>query len=121
MWAPAPSREDGWFVLPGLLRGGKEIDLFRWGTRVTYAKPLFTSRTFWNSRWRQFFMFMAAEDLEKQKLFFGRYICREWNSEHQNNPDLTLKEFKIVFMQEMTAPNYGISTPQPIVLWEHFC
>ncbi|NEP42847.1 MAG: hypothetical protein F6K35_27925 [Okeania sp. SIO2H7] len=51
MFAPYPSREDGWYVIPGKLKNGKKIDLFKNGQPVIWDKPLLVSSTYPNLRW----------------------------------------------------------------------
>ena len=45
MFAPSPLKNDGWYVIPGKLKNGKEVDLFRNGKEITWAKPMLVSAT----------------------------------------------------------------------------
>src|SRR6185503_12592868 len=43
MFAPFPAKDDGWYVVPGTLRDGKQIDVFRGGKEVSFDKPAYAS------------------------------------------------------------------------------
>jgi hypothetical protein len=60
MFAPSPSSEDGWFVMPGNLRDGQRVDLMP-VTRddyrphgVSWEKPQDITSTFENEHWRKY-------------------------------------------------------------------
>jgi hypothetical protein len=45
-WSGVPPyvvKDDGWFVIPGRLRNGKEVDVFRNGRSVSFEKPSLVS------------------------------------------------------------------------------
>jgi hypothetical protein len=125
MFAPSPSREDGWYVIPGNLRGGQQTDLMS-VTRddysvhgVSWEKPQDVNATFKNEHWRKYLENLYAEEDTDQRLYFGQYICRQWNTRHASSEQLTT--FKITYMLETTLPNHQRATPQKVVLWEHSC
>ena len=125
MFAPSPSREDGWYVIPGNLRSGQQTDLTSI-TRddyrmhgVSWEKPQDVNATFKNEHWRKYLENLHTEDGTDQRLHFGRYICRQWNTRHANSEQLTT--FKITYMLETTLPSHQRATPQKLVLWEHSC
>ena len=43
MFAPFPAKDDGWYVIPGRLRNGRVVDLFRGGKAVSFSKPAYAS------------------------------------------------------------------------------
>jgi hypothetical protein len=125
MFAPAPSKEDGWYVIPGNLRGGQQTDLMSvtrddYGVHgVSWEKPQDVNATFKNAHWRKYLENIRTEEHADQRLYLGWYICRQWNTRHANSEQLTT--FKITYMLETTLPNYQRATPQKEVLWEHSC
>jgi len=123
MFAPYPMKDDGWFIIPAKLANNKEIDMFNDGEPLSYEKPQYVSKTFFDSRWRKYMMNLWSVSHQDKRLFFGRYLCRQWNwyGEGQGNNQYTLKTFKIVYMREITLPNYKVKGPDAIVLWEHQC
>jgi len=123
MFAPFPMKDDGWFIISAKLANGKEIDLFKPGHTLSYDKPKFVSKTFPDHRWRRYLMNMWASQHQEKRLFYGRYLCRQWNWYGRGGKDreYALKTFKIVYMREITLPNYRVKGPEPQVLWEHQC
>ncbi|HET7273488.1 MAG TPA: HTTM domain-containing protein [Rubrobacter sp.] len=125
MFAPSPSKEDGWYVIPGNLRDGQQTDLMSvtrddYGLhQVSWAKPKDVPATFKNEHWRKYLENIYSKDHADQRLYFGQYICRQWNARHTGAEQL--ETFKITYMLEMTQPDYKYSAPQKMVLWEHSC
>src|SRR5215212_3396157 len=125
MFAPYPSKDDGWFVIPGTLRGGEQIDLIG-VTRddftlqqVSWEKPQYVASTFKNESWRKYLDNIWSKRHSDQRLHFARYFCREWNARHTGSDELMT--FQITYMLEETLPDYQNSTPQKEVLWNHEC
>ena len=119
LFAPYPMKEDGWFVIPGKLRDGTEVDVFRKGAPITWEKPLYVSQTFKTNRWRKWMMTLALQPYAGLRLYYGRYLCREWNSSHPEPKQL--ETFEIVYMLERSLP-YGQSPrAQKISIWKHHC
>jgi Vitamin K-dependent gamma-carboxylase len=125
MFAPYPTKEDGWYVIPGNLSDGQQVDLMP-VTRddfspreVSWEKPENVASTFKNEHWRKYLESIRQEKYAYQHLHFGRYICREWNARHAG--DEQLETFQITYMLEETLPDYQPSTPEERVHWEHSC
>ncbi len=126
MFAPYPTKDDGWYVIPGTLRGGQQVDLmavtrddFRVNEGVSWEKPRYVAETYKNEHWRKYLERIRLEEHVDQRVHFGRYICREWNARHTE--DETLETFQIVYMLEMTPPDYELATPEQELVWEHTC
>jgi hypothetical protein len=127
MFAPSPAKNDGWYVIPGTLRDGQQVDLmpafthydFRVGKEVSWEKPRYVPGTLRNEHWRKYMERIREEEYTDQRQHFGRYICREWNARHADTEQLL--DLQIIFMEETTLPNYQLSTPQKVVLGEHSC
>jgi len=126
MFAPYPTREDGWMVIPGTLRGGEQVDLMG-VTRddftlqqVSWEKPQYVSSTVKNEPWRKYLLDRIwSKQHSDQRIHLGRYICREWNARHTGSEELMT--FQIIYMLEETLPDYQYSPPQKRVLWNHDC
>jgi len=126
MFSPYPTKDDGWYVIPGTLRDGQQVDLmavtrddFRVGEGVSWEKPGYVLATYKNEHWRKYLERIWKAEYADQRLHFGRYICREWNARHAG--DEQLETFQITYMLEMTQPGYQLATPETKVLWEHSC
>lgn len=117
MFSP-PLTDDGWYVIPGKLKNGREIDLFRNREPVSWEKPPLVSATYKNERWRKYMMNIWMEGNSGHRLYYGKYLCRNWNSHHSG--DEQLEEFEIFFMREDTS---NVQTPQSkkVSVWKHYC
>jgi hypothetical protein len=125
MFAPSPSKEDGWYVIPGELRDGQKVDLMPI-TRddysmhpISYEKPQDIPATYKNEHWRKYLENIYNQDHADQRLYFGQYICRQWNAHHTGAH--TLETFRIIYMLELTLPDYRQSKPEKVDLWNHEC
>jgi hypothetical protein len=124
MFAPYPIKDEGWYVIPGDLRDGQRVDLmpvtrddFR-PHEMSWEKP-YVPATYKNEHWRKYFENIWQGQYANQRLYFGQYICREWNARHTGA--VQLRTFQITYMQQPTLPDYKHATPQKVVLWEHSC
>jgi hypothetical protein len=125
MFAPSPSSQDGWFVMPGNLRDGQRVDLVP-VTRddyrlhgVSWEKPQDITSTFKNEHWRKYLESIYSAQHSDQRLYFGQYVCRQWNARHTGADTLTT--FRITYMLEETLPDYQQSEPEKVELWKHIC
>jgi hypothetical protein len=117
MFAPFPAKDDGWYVIPGQLKNGRQIDLQRGGLEIGWDKPKHIALTIKNHRWRKFF-----ELLNKRSYLatgYASYLCRNWNRSHSGAE--ALQELEIVFMLEWTRPNFEYFEPRKISLLKYQC
>ncbi len=125
MFAPSPSNEDGWYVIPGELRDGQKVDLMPitrddYGIYpISYEKPQDIPATYKNEHWRKYLENIYNQDHADQRLYFAQYICRQWNAHHTGAD--TLETFRIIYMLELTLPDYRQSKPEKVNLWNHEC
>ena len=120
MFAPYPSKEDGWFVFPGELADGTELDVLhpeRPG--ISYDKPEYISLTYPNIRWHKYQENLWSAQFASNRLYYGKYLCREWNSTHP--AEKALKTFKMIYMLEESLPPGQTPTVEQRVLWRHEC
>jgi len=118
MFSP-PLRDDGWYVIPGRLRNGAVVDIFKNGGPVSWEKPKMVSATYPSERWRKYLMNLYLSSNHGHRLYYGKYLCRDWNERHPK--DLQLMEFEIYFMRETTRPNYEKPQVEKVSLWRHWC
>ncbi len=100
MFAPFPAKDDGWYVIPGKLRNGATVDVFRAGKPVSFSKPTYGSLEFKNHRWVKF-----HENLRSRPFLqpgYARHLCRDWNRRHRRGE--TLDELEIIYVLEVTQP-----------------
>ncbi len=125
MFSPNPSTQDGWYVIPGTLRDGTKTDLMS-VTRddyrlheVSWDKPQRVKYTYKNERWRKYLENLWSQDHADERLYFGQYICREWNSRHESPQQVMT--FEMVYMLENTLPPGQQPKVEKVVIWEHRC
>jgi len=125
MFAPAPPKGDLWHVIPGNLRDGRQVNLLPVASgdfsphELTWKKPPYVREIYKNEHWRKYFENLNNDQFANQRLYFGQYVCREWNARHTGSEQLMT--FKIAYMWQPTHPGYRQSAPQETVLWEHHC
>lgn len=120
MFAPSPLREDGWYVIPGKLRDGSEVDLFTGGKPVDWIKPPSLSAVYRNDHWRSYMMNLMLDEYGPQPLRdYASYLCREWNRNHA--ADKQVLSFDIVFMLKINSIDDPHPVPQKMILWHHVC
>lgn len=119
MFSP-PLRDDGWYVIPGKLKNGHEVNVFTAGGPVSWERPQLISATYRNERQRKYMMNLWLAVNAGHRLYFGKYLCRDWNRSHEGAEQL--ETFEIVFMRENTpAPGQPMPTPQRVSTWTHWC
>ncbi|MBI3307000.1 MAG: HTTM domain-containing protein [Candidatus Omnitrophica bacterium] len=116
MFSP-PHRDHGWYVIPGTLKNGKQVDLFRNGAPVSWQKPENIAAMYPTERWRKYMSNLWAS--KGYRLDFGKYLCRDWNSRHSGEEQLD--RFNIYFMKETTRKNFTFTKPEKVLLWNHYC
>ncbi len=119
MFAPGPLKEDGWFVVPGKLENGRDVDVKNFvETPPSWEKPEVLSDTFPNERWQKYLMNLMMASNSSHRLYYGQWLCRQWNN--TRFAGRKLKDFEMFFMEEDTTPT-GKTPPRKISLWKHNC
>jgi len=118
MFAPYPLKDDGWYVIPGVLKNGTEVDVFRGEEPVTWEKPEYVAYMYKNQRWQKYMMNLWSKEFSDFRLYYGRYLCRAWNDHHKGGEQLD--HFSITFMRQDTRAS-GEAAPQKVNLWDHYC
>jgi hypothetical protein len=125
MFSPALPKGDLWHVIPGNLRDGRQVDLLPVAKgdfslhELSWAKPPYARDLYKNEHWRKYLENLNDDDFTNQRLYFGQYICREWNARHTGAEQL--RTFEITYMWQPTSLDYRQGTPEKVVLWEHGC
>lgn len=119
MFGPHPSKIDGWYVIPGQLKNGTEVDLFKNGQPVSWQKPQLISADYSSHRWRKYMTAIRSKKNASRLTYYERYLCRQWNKQHRGSEQLA--NFKIYFMRERTLPNNQSSKVDRVLISEHSC
>ena len=103
----------GWFVVPGTLQDGTEVDLLRGGASLNWEKPRLVSASFKNEHWRKYlFRLLGNRGLA---LDYARYACRSWNADHGGGKRLESLEIVHMSRPRPSADDAGRS-PKQVVL-----
>ena len=113
MFAPAVFKDDGWYVLEGTTTQNRIVDLNQKGREATYAKPPSVVALFKNDRWRKYSENYLFVHNSFMRPYYCNYLLRRWNEDHPQEPVTTLN---IVYMKEVTLPDYQVSPPKREVL-----
>ena len=104
MFSPYPLRTDGWFVMPGTLQAGGEVELWAGRGGVRWEKPSNIRAQYPNDRWWKFMenIYPGGKGRAVALDAYASYVCRDWNTRHSGRE--RLDTFRIFFMQEITPP-----------------
>ncbi|MBD1860261.1 MULTISPECIES: DCC1-like thiol-disulfide oxidoreductase family protein [Trichocoleus] len=121
IFAPSPPRDDGWYVIPGQLADGTQVDLLKDGSAVSYEKPTVQTRNaiYHNMQWRTYFINLNRGIGKKLYPYYGEYLCRRWNGRHQGLKQL--KNFEIHFINEKTVPRGQTQPVDQKTTWQQSC
>lgn len=122
MFAPRPTLEDGWFVIPARTVSGHWVDLFRHGAPVSWDKPsaMAISYSYPNDRWCKYMMNLWGAQFNQYRLYYCRYLERQWLRKHPE-PEEALEQIDVYFMLKMTQPDYKPYDVVKILIWSHNC
>ncbi|HEY9858081.1 MAG TPA: hypothetical protein V6D16_01145, partial [Candidatus Obscuribacterales bacterium] len=121
IFAPAPPRDDGWYVIPGQLADGTEVDVFKDGAPVSYEKPSLKVRNaiYRNMQWRSYLINLNRAVGKKLYPYYGEYLCRSWNAQHQGANQI--KSLEVYFIKERTVPPGKPQTVEKTQTWQQSC
>jgi hypothetical protein len=115
MFAPGVFKQDGWYVLEGVTTRKESVDLLHPERKLSYQKPGLVVSMFKNDRWRKYSENFLFPENEFMRGYFCNYYTRIWNEKH---PEKQIVSLQIIYMEEMTLPDYRYSMPQKRILWE---
>lgn len=118
MFAPEPSKRDGWIVFPGILESGERIDLRDASRTLDWQRPE-PPNTHRNLRWHSYEWRLYQLRDEALFLSYGRYLCRRYNASAA--PGQRLIRFDMVYVIEASPPPGGSSTTERRTAWHHRC
>ncbi|WP_420427325.1 DCC1-like thiol-disulfide oxidoreductase family protein [Algiphilus sp.] len=118
MFAPEPSRRDGWIVFPATLENGETMDLRRPRQALRWERPE-PPNAHRNLRWHSYEWRLYALRNEALFLAYGRYLCRQYNSDAPAGERLL--RFDMVYVIEASPPRGGQSTAERRTAWHHRC
>ncbi|HWC16199.1 MAG TPA: DCC1-like thiol-disulfide oxidoreductase family protein, partial [Terriglobales bacterium] len=121
MFAPNPLTYDGWYVIEGKLRDGTPVNVLHPEQRLSYERPASIADQYKDERWRKYMMNLSLSSYVDYRLYYGRYLCRSWNTGRWPRDSWALMSFDIYFMgrqNSISDPNRSYSKD---LLWHHEC
>lgn len=115
MFAPFPWSDDGWYVSVAELRDGREVDVFRGGSPVSWEKPEWVVDDYPSQRWRKFLMNLSRDSYAGLRRPYAEFLVRDWNRRHDG--DGQIERFELYFMREWTRPDYETAPLQKVLLY----
>jgi predicted DCC family thiol-disulfide oxidoreductase YuxK len=124
MFSPGPLRDDGWYVIEGLLKNGDRVDIYRSGAPVSFdripAREVATQYP--NERWRKYMMNLYFAKYSQFRLYYDRYMCRKWNAGRSMDDPQLLDQFQVFYMAHQTQPPGTPEQPhRKEFLANHYC
>jgi hypothetical protein len=117
MFAPAVFKDDGWFVLLGKTVNGKQLDITHPDEPVTFEKPAVVADFFKDDRWRKYHENMLFVNNNHYRLYYCAYLTNQWNA-RQKDPGNRIPNLQIIYMKEVTKPDYQPSPPIKELLFD---
>jgi hypothetical protein len=122
MFAPYPTRKDGWYVVDARLQNGKEVDPFRGGP-VSWEKPERISAIYPSARWAAYLSLLAPEEYQNQIVpgryssyapHFANYLGSRWNAEHTGGE--IVESVEVYYMLRYIRSDYTATPVQKVSL-----
>lgn len=115
MFAPHPLGTDVWYVVPGTLESGRQIDAYRGGA-VVWDRPPDTAATYPSARWRKSLMDLWRPQYAPLRPAFAGYLCRRWNERHDDH----LETLSIAVVESPVRLD-GPDPTRRVELWNGSC
>ncbi|WP_303310661.1 HTTM domain-containing protein [Hymenobacter sp. BT730] len=113
MFAPTVFKDDGWYILEATTATGQHLDLNRHGAPVSYAKPASVVSLFANDRWRKYSENYLFIQNAYMRPYYCNYMLRIWQEKLPHTP---IRQLAVVYMKEVSLPNYQVARPTREVL-----
>ena len=103
---------DGWYVMPGKLNNGDELDVFSGGP-ISWANPSGITRHDPGTRWRKYLRNLVKPEHQHNLHAFADYLANAYN---ENKPyDKQLASFDLVYISETNRPDGGIELEKQVL------
>ncbi len=120
MFAPAPSKVDGWYVIPAEGSDSRIVDAFKGVVETPdHIKPEFVAESYSSYRWRKYLIRMTLAKNYKHRRYYAQYLCNRWNK--QAGDEHQIERLSIYFNREYDQLDYLPSSYERILLWKHEC
>lgn len=118
MYVP-PGEFSVWFVAPGKLKDGTQVDLFKKGEPVRWEKPVPVSRSFRSGHWKSYLLTLWGDPRRTFSAYLGWNLCQEWNQQHRGTD--SLEELEVFAVSQHTLLTRQTAPPQKQSLFKYSC
>ncbi|WP_008314015.1 DCC1-like thiol-disulfide oxidoreductase family protein [Leptolyngbya sp. PCC 6406] len=121
IFSPSAPRDDGWYIVEGILENQDRVNLLQTDQAISMEKPTLGQRQalYRNLQWRTYFINLNRTVGETLYPYYGDYLCRSWNQKHDSGPHLSSLE--VTFMDERTVPPGKTQTVAETQPWSQPC
>ena len=120
LFASRPARDDGWFVVPGVLEDGTAVDVYdHREAPVTWTRPPSLADTYPNMRWRKYLTWLRRPKHCSYRRHYAHYLCRLWNEAPPSGR--MLRSLTLYFMLERTGPAGDAPRTRKVALGHYGC
>jgi hypothetical protein len=116
MFAPDPLGTDGWYVVPGTLENGTDVDVL-YESRVTWERPTNVDRTYPTARWRKYLRNVWSGSNRAHRSYFAEYLCQRWNRTHETD----VERVRLYYMAQDSQPYNATEPIERHALHDHDC
>lgn len=103
MFAPAPFRYTGWYIVSGVSNDGEMVNLRNPDKPLPLSEPKNIAGEYRDYRDRRFFTgLFYGYNSQKQRAFYADYLCREWNMKKNGTPKI--ESVSIDYIMKKTPP-----------------
>ena len=102
MFAPTPTKDDGWMIMEAVLADGSRVDLLREGRPVRFEKPALLSAEFRDTKWQKIIVNLWRSPYQDMRSLFTNHMAFEWNGAHPAKQQI--RTWTLWFMLEDTPP-----------------
>jgi len=117
MFAPGVFKDDGWYIMEGFTEKGDSINMLAFDKKLSFEKPASITAMFKNDRWRKYSENYLFDHNEFMRGYLCSYCKRIWNEQYI---DQKIERLRVIYMKELTLPDYKYSVPAMNVLWEYY-
>ncbi|MBI1859072.1 MAG: HTTM domain-containing protein [Candidatus Melainabacteria bacterium] len=110
---------DGWHVIQGVVKSGKQINVLNENQILTFDKPDDVLCIYKNKRWKAYMRNVFLPDYKYLINGYLRYLCTNWNKTHFDNN--ALKYFYVYFMNEQSKFDIKVSEVKKHLLYSYSC
>jgi predicted DCC family thiol-disulfide oxidoreductase YuxK len=119
MFAPYPTKRDGWHMMPGLTVAGNLVDPMRGSINPppTGWYDTYIPEQWPNYRWRKYTSRLQSDRYEKYLPNYLDWLCRDWDSQHEDK----LLGFDWYYITQLTPPPGGDTSQELRLVARHSC